>query len=51
MWPRHCNFFLVLHMSGCHLYMRCCSFFLVVIYLLSSSDDMDVCVELPADDL
>ena len=25
MWPEHCNFvFMVLHMSGCHLYLRCC---------------------------
>ena len=41
---------MVLHMSGCHLYLRCCSFLFIVMSLLSSWDKMDVPVELLADD-
>ena len=49
-WTLH-FFPVVLHMSGCHLYLRCCACFdFVVMSLLSSWDDMDVPVELLADD-
>ena len=43
---------MVLHMGGCHLYLWCCSCFdFLVMSLLSSWDEMDVCVELIADNL
>ena len=41
-----------LHMSGWHLYLKCCScFWFVVMSLLSSWDEMDVRVKLLADDV
>ena len=53
MWTEHFNFsYVVLHISGCHLNFRCCSFFLLVkMSLLSSWDELDVCGKLLADDI
>ena len=42
---------MVLHMSGCHIYLKMFLFWFLVMSLLSSLDEKDVRVKLLADDL
>ena len=52
MWPEHCNFFRgITHEWMPYVLEMLFLFLLVAMSLLSSWDDMDVCVELLADDV